>query len=155
MAEKAIAKLITYSKFSDSWKFTTKLVCRGIQIWTRSKYFHTEVVIDGKRITSHTEKGVSIYDYTDWDRVNQFADVKDIEIDKDKIQEALGFVQSQENKPYDWKGIFFSQFIPVDKHDKEKWFCNEISGDVLKIAGAKGIIKDTNEYNPGSFQEIF
>ena len=64
----------------------------------------------------------------------------------------LGFLENEKNiLPFE----FFSQFIPAYRHDKEKWFCNEISGEVLKIAGAKGINKDTNEYNPGSFQKIF
>jgi hypothetical protein len=149
------ATLITLHKFSDGWKWYTKAMIMGIKIWTRSKYYHTEVIIDGKRITSHTEKGVTIKDSTNMEYFSQFADFKEIEIDENKIDEALKFAYSQENKPYDWKGIFFSQFIPADKHDKEKWFCNEISGEVLKIAGAKGIEKDTNEYNPGSFQALF
>jgi uncharacterized protein YycO len=155
MAKKTVAKLITYRDFSESWSWTTKVACKGIQVWTRSKYFHTEVWIDGYRITADTRLGVIIRTTTNWDHVKKYADIKEIEIQEDKIKEALDFAYSQEGKEYDWKGICFSQFIPADIHDKEKWFCNEISGEVLKKAGAKGIVKDTNEYNPGSFQELF
>ena len=111
--------------------------------------------MDGLRITSDTKLGVIIRNNTNWEHVNKYADVKDIPIRDSKVKEALDFARSQEGKDYDWKGIFLSQFIPADIHDKEKWFCNEICGEVLKKAGVINIIRDTNEYNPGSFQEIF
>ena len=151
----AKAKLISYYKFGESWNWINISMARAIQIWTRSKYFHTELIIGNKRISAHTKNGVFVTGNLNTNSWSINADIKEIEIDENKVQEAIEFARTQINKGYDWKGIFFSQVIPADKHDKEKWFCNEIAGEVLKIAGAKGIDKDTNEYNPGSFQEIF
>lgn len=151
----ATAQLISLYGFSESWTFWEKLKAYAITWRTGSKFFHTELIIGRKRITSHTKNGVTIEDTLNLEYFKEFAEIKDIEIEEDRIAEAIAFAYKQENKGYDWKGILLSQTIPVDIHDKEKWFCNEICGEVLKIAGAKGIVEDTNEYNPGSFQELF
>jgi len=154
--ESVIGYLITYRDFSDSWKWATKIACRGIQLWSRSKYFHTELHLDGYRITSHTSKGVTVKKRRyNIEYLEQYADIKEIQIPKERVKYIIDFAKSQEGKPYDWEGIWLSQFLPLNKHDKEKWFCNEIVGESLKHGGIKNIKKNTNQYNPGSFQELF
>lgn len=150
------AKLITYRDFSDSWGFFTKIACKAIQIWTRSKYFHTELYIQGVRITSDTRYGV-IFKRTGikWDYVKKYADVKTIILSEDNAKKVLEFAKTQENKKYDWRGIWFSQFLPLNKQDKNKWFCNEIVGESLRRGNVKEITKKSNQYNPGSFQKLF
>jgi len=147
--------LISYRNFSDSWKWATKMACRGIQIYTRSKYFHTELSINGYKITSHTSKGVIVSMGTNFEHIKKYADIKEIKILKERARYIIDFAKSQEGKPYDWKGIWLSQFLPLNKHDKNKWFCNEIVGESLKHGGIKNIKKNTNQYNPGSFQKLF
>ena len=149
------AYIISYYKTGKSWKWYTKLMIKAVQLWTRSKYFHTEIIIGDRRITSHTEHGVIVTKNLNNEYSHAHADIKKTLVDTDKINYAIKFAERQVGKGYDWKGIFFSQVIPMDIDNKDKWFCNEISGQVLKMAGAVGIEKDPNEYNPGSFQKLF
>ena len=148
-------KIISYRKFPNAWELKTKIACTAVQIWTMSKYFHTEMYINGIRITSDTRYGVVIKHDTDWEYIKQYADIKTLEVDYNE-DELISFIEENLGKKYDWKGIFLSQVLPLDKHDKNKYFCNEICGDVLLQTSAKNLLhKKTNNYNPGSFQELF
>lgn len=40
-----------------------KILSKCVQLWTGSQYFHVALIIDGKWITSDTEKGVIIEEY--------------------------------------------------------------------------------------------
>ena len=150
------AYLISYKDFSDSWKWTTKIACRCIQLWTRSKYFHTELHLDGYRITSHTSKGVTVIKRRyNIEYLEQYADIKEIQIPKENVEFIISFANTQKGKSYDWKGIWLSQFLPLGKHNTNKWFCTEIVAEILKFSGLNNITEDSNRYNPGSFQELF
>lgn len=148
------AKLITYNKCSDSWGTFDKIAAKCIQIWTGSEFFHSELIIDNKRITSHTNKGVTISNYSDINNIKENAVIQEIKIDKLKIQSALDFAYSQEGKKYDWKGIFFSQFLPLSSHNPNKWFCSEICAEVLVKVGVH-FNKKPNEFNPKELHHLF
>jgi uncharacterized protein YycO len=143
-----IVKLITYNRFSDSWPLSAKIAISGIRLWTYSKYYHSELYVDGLRITSHTGKGVTISKDTDWDRIKKYATIKEIEVKDEIVKEAIEWVYTQENKPYDWKGIFLSQFLPLSVDDQEKWFCSEICSELLKKLGIENLKEVSKEYNP-------
>ncbi len=57
-------------------------------------------------------------------------DYVDIEIDE-YILEAV--YDEHQGKGYDWLGIFFSQWIPLNIHQKSKCYCSEFCAEVLQL----------------------
>ena len=149
------ATLITLNKINKDWPWKFKLAVTAIRIWRRSKYFHSEVVIGDKRITSHTETGVQIMDTTNWEYFEKYADLKEVEIDEKLIPSTLEFVKSNIGKGYDWKGIFFSQFFDFGIHNKDKFFCSEIVAEALKKCGNTKIKEQSNRLAPDELYKIF
>ena len=147
-------KLVSYKKFSSSWDFFIKIACVLIQVWTRSKYFHTELIIDNKRITSDTRYCVVIRNNIDYDEIKKYADVKTIMVEDKYIGDMLKYAYTQGDKEYDWKGIFLTQFLPLNKQDQNKWFCTEICASILEKSQLKFDL-EPHQYNPGSFQKLF
>ena len=81
--------------------------------------------------------------------------IKEIEVKDELVQEAIKWVYSQENKPYDWMGIAFSQFLPLSVDDQEKWFCSEICSELLKKMGVENLKEVSKEYNPKELNSEF
>jgi len=155
------AYLITFYGLNPKWSTITKIQLTSVKVWTLSRYFHTELIIGNIRVTSHTKKGVTIHEVHDFNHDKYLNKIKDraiitkVKVQEKLIQKAIDYAWSQENKPYDWKGIFLSQVVPLGYENPDKWFCNEIVGEVLIEAGAEGIIKKPNLYNPGTFINLF
>lgn len=42
------------------------------------------------------------------------------------------FIRDRIGQKYDFKGIVFSQALPWDGHNKDRWFCSEICAAALK-----------------------
>jgi hypothetical protein len=102
-----------------------------IKLWTRSHYSHCELYFEGAWVTSHPQYGVVstkkelIYDHANWDylsfNVNYYTPVFD------------KYLKDQLGCEYDWKGIVFSQFIPLGVNSDTRWFCSEIVTKLLQI----------------------
>ena len=150
-----IVKLITYNKIPKNSTIFEKIIIKCIQLWTRSKYYHSELYIDSLRITSQTDSGVSISADTNWNRIKEQATIKEIEIEDELVEDTIKWAYTQENKPYDWKGIFLSQFLPLSVDDQEKWFCSEICSELLKKLGVKNLREISKEYNPKELNSEF
>jgi hypothetical protein len=107
-----------------------------ILFWTRGEYTHVEYIDDSDPNSwdwysaSAFEEGYvrkkNIFIHEDhWD----VFDIN-IEIDNEKVIE---FFNKEMGKPYDWIGIYFSQFLPLNKENPKKWFCSEIVAKSLQI----------------------
>ena len=114
---------------------------KAIRVWTRSKYSHTELVVDEKCYSSSgrddgvREKEIDL-DSEKWDVV----DLHNIE----SIDVWNFFYKTRECR-YDYLGIFLSQFLPLKLHNKQKWFCSEWCAEAMGI-------KDAHELSP---QDLF
>ena len=112
------------------------IVDKLIAWYTDSKYSHVELVYDGlwystsprdlKVRRKRIEPTEGHWDYLD------------VEIDETYVGEFF-FITS--GKKYDWLGILLSQFLPLNKHNREKWFCSEWCAFALKI-------KESHRYSP-------
>ena len=103
-----------------------------IRWWTRSQYSHCELIINNTWYTSSMRDGgvrrrFSAARPSDhWDFVDVDMSVGDSLDAITKFSEILG-------KKYDWIGIFFSQFIKADGHERHKWFCSEVCAYMLGL----------------------
>lgn len=102
----------------------------AVRIWTRSRWSHAELVIDGVCFSSSPRDGgvrSKVIDLSSgrWDVFQVAADEA----------QALRWFGEHVGNRYDWAGIwrFVVPFLP---HARNRWFCFESVGSALGLAGA-------------------
>lgn len=101
-----------------------------IKIWTRSPYFHVELVIEDKWVTSNSDVGgVVVRDLKpfkdSWDYVN-------VDVNETQLLNVWYFIWQENGSAYDWCGIFCAQVLGLNHHNPREWFCSEFVSEVLK-----------------------
>lgn len=127
---KTVKLILLHNKVSKDTSFLGKM----ISIWTRSIYYHTEIVVDGYRVISRPGHGLVIdksmpKDVENWDIVT-FPNLSVTDAEYDKI---FKWLWAQEGKKYDIKGIFLSQILKLNTHSHDRWFCSEIATTILQL----------------------
>lgn len=106
---------------------------KAVQWWTKSEYYHSEIILDDKWVSAHLENGIVIQYLkplkNNWD----YIEIGEVELTNQQHTYISDWVKSQEGIEYDWKGIWFSQFISLNSHNKRKWFCSEITSKILQL----------------------
>lgn len=137
--------------------FTKRKGADAVKWWTKSKYYHVEVVVEDTWISSHTDRGVV---------ANKLLPLTDTKYDyfyleiPDKTEKNMksfwNFVESQEDTGYDWKGIYLSQFMFLDNDSVNKWFCSEIVTRLLQLLDCEHVqALRPNRVSPGDlFRKI-
>jgi hypothetical protein len=122
------------------------------KIFSRSKYSHTEIVFsDGIFFSSSGRDGGVRFkeiepSQTDWD----FIEVPMKSDDEEKVRQ---FCKLQNGKKYDWRAIFFSQFLELNRENSRRWFCSEIC---LRALQEVGFFTDekASEFSPQELYEL-
>ena len=99
--------------------------------WTDSKYSHVELVVGDMWYSTSPREGEvrkrdMPYHKDHWD-------IFDIEIDKMYLDE---FFALTVGKKYDWKALILTQILPLDRQDRNKYFCSEWVANVLRLHNA-------------------
>ena len=115
------------------WNFITKFMSKVVQYWTGSNYYHVELILEDKWISSNTKSGVHIHSLkplrdTSFDYF-EFT-VPEYTLEQRKV--LWDFLRRQTSTGYDWKGIFLSQGIALDIEKHDRWFCSEIVTRILQ-----------------------
>jgi len=112
----------------------------AVCLFTRSKYSHCEIYINGIGYSSSFHDGgvrskpINIYDGT-WDTF-------EIQGDSESVKK---WFKDHDQQPYDWGGIFRFVIPFIPQYDN-RWFCNEACGEALGI-------KDSYKYTPEKLYE--
>jgi len=139
-------------KKKTSTKLIDKIIASLIKWKTKSEYFHVEMIIKNKWIsTNPTANTVYIHDLLP---LNDHYDYFNINIHGAKVNKMLKFAESQVGKKYDWKGIFLSQAVDFNIDNKNKWFCSEFVAEMLKIGGYNTNNKPSNQYSPEDIYQL-
>lgn len=122
-----------------------KISDRLVRSWTKSRFSHVELIINSISYSSSPRDGgvrkKNIkYEAENW-RIFDLKNIFDIKV-------ALKFLNENLGQKYDHKGIFLSQVINLDKHNKNKYFCSELIIEVLKksINDDKFVILENYSY---------
>ncbi len=110
---------------------------KAIRWWTKSDYSHVELYMHGMWYSTsprdlEVRRKMMQPKPENWDYV-------EVEVDYHKVIEL--FTRTKGAK-YDWTGILLSQFIPLGRHSKSRWFCSEWCAEALGL-------DNSNEYSPG------
>jgi len=106
---------------------------KAIQWWTNSDFFHSEIIIDNTWISAFTKEGIQSHSLKPLKENWEYLDFGEIEVSDEQYSKIIDWINKQENKPYDWKGIFLSQFLSLNGQNNEKWFCSEICCKILQL----------------------
>ncbi len=105
-----------------------RLFDRLIRWYTKSKFSHCEIVIDGMASSADAWTNrvraipASGFNPANWEK---------IQVASDAIK-ATTFVSSQLGKKYDWLGIL-GFFLPVKLQNSNRWYCSEFCAAALGI----------------------
>lgn len=133
------------------------IVGKTISWWTKSKYYHIELIFGDYWISSNAEcGGVTISPLAPLKHTWEYHDLGDIEITTKQLEYVKEFIKQQEGKKYDWLGIVCSQTLPFNWHSKNKWFCSEIVTKLLQLLTIKKAYDvDPNSMSPGDVARLF
>jgi hypothetical protein len=137
----------------DKKSFLSKM----IGLWTKSKYSHVEIIIGNLWVSSVEFKGVHVKPLLPLKDTWDYVDLGDIEFSVDHYNNIMSWIYSQEDKKYDWVGIFLSQILPLRIQDNNKWFCSEFVVRILQMMGNDLEIQDyqANLVSPGKLAKIY
>jgi len=147
-----IIKIALRHGFSEDWTRWSKFQCQAVQWWTKSKYFHAEMVIGDKWVGAGFD-GVAINELralndTKWDYI-------DVEVDCN-LREVIEYAESQVDKEYDWKGIILSQVFDFGIHSEDKVFCSELVIELLqKMNNLPALELEANRVSPADLGDIY
>jgi len=132
-------KVILAFKHKLSDRFSTRLKQKIIQKWTRSPYYHVEIIIDGEWIEADNSKGLVRHKLRPLSDAYHYVEVP---VNKCAHTQNLvdSFIDSQMGSKYDWVGIFLSQVIKLGVDKKDKWFCSEFVSKILQIYNVEPFI---------------
>ncbi len=122
-------------KVPSRYSLYDKVKVKLVQIWTKSKYFHSEFILGDRWISAETDGiiGHKLHPLEDgYDYI--FIDIELSDYHSRKIFE---FMEIQIGSKYDWVGIYLSQFVPLGANARDKWFCSELTTKLLQLCMLK------------------
>ena len=127
--------IISFQKKLYKVNWFEKLYIKAIKLWTKSKYFHTEIIFSNKRISAYTNTGVNVYYFENNFDFKHFDYYEINVLEPTSYQEMLiwNYINEQIETGYDWNGIFFSQIFRLGINNPNKWFCSEIVVKILQL----------------------
>ena len=120
------------------YKCEGNIVDKLIRWWTKSEYSHVELIIGDYWYSisprdTYVRKKIIDYKEDHWDIIDIDA--------RYSPGYALLFYEKIKGSKYDWAGILLSQVLPLNVHDRKRWFCSEFVAATLKI-------DNPNRYSP-------
>lgn len=136
--ENIIVKPILALRHSTIKKRTlsSKIIVAIIKLRTKSKYYHSELILDGKWISSDHPGGVMIRELKDlnnddWD----YVELPPRELTYEQHDDLWVYINTQDGKGYDYPAIMFNQLVKLGVNNINKWFCSEISSKIIQLIG--------------------
>jgi len=128
-----------------------------ISWWTKSKYIHSELIIDNRWITSNPETGFSIntvrpIDYELYDII----DLGRVKLTSKHMDVINRWLTSLTGTKYDYLGILMSQFLPLSIDNRNKYFCSELVCKLLQMIGYEEVInKLPQNMSPADIAKLY
>lgn len=124
------------------YKYTGDAYDRLIKLFTRSKYSHCELIVEGISYSSSPQDGgvraKEIHFKSDrWDIIDVPGDPKEI----------VHWFSEHHGQKYDWFGAIKTVF-PLSPNYGSKWFCSEACAAALQLKREKW-------FDPGDLAEYF
>jgi hypothetical protein len=129
---------------------TTKdiIINSSIQWWTKSKFFHVAVLLDGYWYTALPLGGVQKLKEIDLEEF-EIIEIKHRKLHPEQHDIMLDYLNDQIGIEYDWRGILFSQVFKFGINSSSKWFCSEFVVKILQLMYVKEVFDELpNKVSP-------
>lgn len=143
--------------FKPCVKGNTPWYGKIISWWTKSPYYHVELIMFDKYWVSATaNEGVYIRELEplrdSWDYVT----LKPVRLTKSHLKKIVSYINRQNGKEYDMKGIVWSQVFKFNVDSSVNWFCSELATQFLMMLGVEPFYTQAPQaYSPGDmFKEL-
>ena len=139
----------------------TSILNKLIMWFTKSKYYHVELIVNDTWISSsYTRGGFSARPLKP---INEQTDTKydyyhfePFTMSIKQFHTVMSFVDSQEGSKYDVQGILFAQLFPLRFDSRNKWFCSEVCTKLLQLFLIPEVIdKQPSSMSPGDLSRLF
>ena len=131
------------------------LLHKAIRWWTKSKYSHVELGIDGYWVSA---ENYGIITFNTRPSIEQYTILRyDLDVSMDDYDRVIAFIDKVRGSKYDYLGIFLAQIIPLHVQDPKRWFCSELTTRLLKMLGepkVKDIVKPSS-MSPGDLAVLY
>ena len=125
-----------------------KLICW----WTKSPYYHCELVFDcGSSFSAVPEQNITRFAWIDY--TEDKWDIIDLPFDSKTENNIMKWCNEEVNCKYDYIGILFTQIIPLSFQNPWWWFCSEVCMAALQVADWFKHFKP-HEYDPGELNKL-
>ena len=122
-----------------------------IRWWTKSPYAHVELEFsDGQRLEVVNGRKVALTRSK-----RRPTAVATLACTVDQEARAFHAAVTTLGADYDWRGIVFSQVLPLDKEDSDRWFCSEACAFCLQMAGLLATNDAAAVWSPGELAVRF
>lgn len=144
---------LAFKKVNNKSSLFNKLISK----YTKSKYYHTELVLNNNWISSDPKEGVYIKEVDnikneEWD----FIIFEKISISERDYGIIMDYIKKQDDKKYDFLGIILSQIVPFSLHNRNKYFCSELCTKILQLFLIEEVLDLVpNNTSPGDLAKIF
>lgn len=146
--------LIIAFKHELSEDFMTRKKQEIIQWWTKSKYYHVELIIGNIWLEADNTKGIVKHNLRPLSDKYDYVQISLPECEHTE-RIANNFILSQIGAGYDWVGIFLSQFIKLGIDKRDKWFCSEFIVKILQIYNFEpSIYVDPQDVSPKKLYDL-
>lgn len=129
---------------------------RLINWWCDSKYFHVELILEDKWISSTPKDNIYINDLKPLDHESyDYVTLRAIEIDHNVRADVWKFLRSIEGTKYDMFGLLHNQVIGANSYS-DKYFCSEVVVETLQYLGYGEVFGSNGaEYTPQDIYNVF
>lgn len=129
---------------------------RLINWWCDSKYFHVELILEDKWISSTPKDDIYINDLRPLDHESyDYVALRTIQVDEQVHQDVWKFLRSIEGTKYDMFGLLHNQVIGANSYSN-KYFCSEVVVETLQYFGYGELFGHNGaEYSPQDIFDIF
>lgn len=149
---KKVSTQLAFRRVNKNSSFYSKLICW----WTKSNYYHVELIYDQLWVSSMEGEGVTIKDLQPLHDGWVYKDFGSIDISETRHVNVRDWIIAQDDLEYDWLGIFFAQVLKLRRHTLNKWFCSEFVTKILQLLGFKEVFDlEPHMVSPGQLAKIF
>lgn len=124
-----------YLCFQKNWP---SLFARVVRMWTWSPHNHVELRISDAAGYQHFNADVKLGTVTfkSTELHPHFWDIVPVPgLSAAQVEQVRAWLTDELGCPYDWAGILLTQFLPLGRQSRTKWFCSELCVAALQQVG--------------------
>lgn len=123
---------LAFRRVSKTSPVYDKVICW----WTKSEFFHVEVIVGDMWISSDGKHGVHIKKI-DPDELGDWVihELPKSVVTKYQYDNIIDWLSSQHRKHYDYIALLTAIVLPLQYQSQNRWFCSEITTRTLQMLG--------------------